>query len=232
MWDFICWSLLDHTSYIILVIQTLARGATWKRSHNATEVGGSSEVSCHFLCISSFERDWICLLAKTNKQKINKHTRHYETVLQLRMWIIFWIYSNSHPNLFFLRSPHYWFQTPIPYTHTKGKHATLTQSDSVAFHCKTHVFDSIVSCGHAASPRPVPLWRAVVWWERRGRSDIQMWTTLRKPFVAARVSAGAPSPPQPDRRLENCHPRSVALAWISTQIIIKSSVAQRCQCEM
>ncbi len=55
---------------------------------------------------------------------------------------------------------------------------------------------------------------------------------MNMPFVAVRVSAGAPFPTQPDRRLENCQPRSVALVWISTQIIIKSSVAQQCQCKI
>lgn len=69
-------------------------------------------------------------------------------------------------------------------------------------------------------------------WGRRGRMNTHMWTTLEEPFVAVRVSAGAPSPTQPDRRLENCQPWSVALAWISTQIIIKSSVAQQCQCKI
>lgn len=114
------------------------------------------------------------------------------------------------------------------------KHTMLKPSDNTAFHCKKkcRFSGTHVPRGHTASPGLGSLWLGVVLWGRRGRMDTHMWTTLEEPFVAVRVSAGAPSPTQPDRRLENCQPWSVALAWISTQIIIKSSVAQQCQCKI
>lgn len=118
---------------------------------------------------------------------------------------------------------------------TQSKHTVLKPSNNTHSHCKKKngwFSGTSVPCGHVASPGPGSLWLGVVSWGRRGRMNTHMWTTLEEPFVAVRVSAGPPSPTQPDRRLENCQPWSVALAWISTQIIIKSSVAQQCQCKI
>ncbi len=117
---------------------------------------------------------------------------------------------------------------------TQCKHTVLKPSDNTGFHClkKCRFSGTSVPCGHVPSPGLGSLWLGVVLWGRRGRMNTHMWTTLEEPFVAVHVSAGAPSPTQPDRRLENCQPWSVALAWISTQIIIKSSVAQQCQCKI
>lgn len=127
-------------------------------------------------------------------------------------------------------------QPNIDFLNTQCKHTVSMPSDNTGFHCKKKINKNFwfsgtsVPCGHAPSPGLGSLWLGVVLWGRR--MNTLMWTTLEEPFVAVRVSAGAPSPTQPDRRFENCQPWSVALAWISTQIIIKSSVAQQCQCKI